>query len=260
MAQFSAETIHLCLVCKWGVYLWSIFCAFFPPDHNSGSHLFVSMKAGAQWLFSLSVWKWWYRSLSQANQVFTLWNKRSEKLTCFSNIIALSLKLFRLCVIKSFYRTRRNIFPSFGRYFWQFVYYGFTKGEEVRFEDIFEEISLLYYNARLSTVLAMASNVSEKDVQLPYHLDTMTTGSLPTEPMPQTVACHEVKKEDKGKYCDSLVGKTFYKLSYFKISWRLLLVISTVTSVVWIFYQKGNTKHVVTLKLMKYQLLTKEIS
>ena len=58
----------------------------------------------------------------------------------------------------------------------------------------------------------MASNVSEKDVQLPYHLETMTTGTLPPEPTPQTVACDEVKKEYKGKYCDSLVGTPFFKI------------------------------------------------
>ena len=55
----------------------------------------------------------------------------------------------------------------------------------------------------------MASKISEKEVQLPYHLETMTTGTLPPEPALQTVACDEVKKEDKGKYCDSLVGTTF---------------------------------------------------
>ena len=81
-------------------------------------------------------------------------------------------------------------------------------------------------NKRLSTVLAMASNMSEKDVQLPYHLETMTTGTLPPEPTPQTVACDQVKREDKGKYCDSLVGTPFFNCTVITISRNCLFVYS----------------------------------
>ena len=44
-----------------------------------------------------------------------------------------------------------------------------------------------------------------KDIQLPYHLDTMTTGVLPSDSPPKPVPEAEIKKKEKRYHDDSLV-------------------------------------------------------
>ena len=55
----------------------------------------------------------------------------------------------------------------------------------------------------------MASSYEKQDIQLPYHLATTTTGTLLSDSQPKPVPEVEVRKPDRGKLSDDLVGSTF---------------------------------------------------